>query len=136
VKLQVALAQWFTTREGEDDPVFGTLGGTQVSIPVVGTTRVHGKSLSEGQAVTLSFAPTHWDYAEFSGTSMAAPHVSGVAALLFSHFPECSGVDIRNAMNATAMGLGKPGQDHEYGNGLGQTKDAMEYLEQNGCAAN
>lgn len=114
--------------------LYGTLGSTQVGIPVVGTTLAHGESLVDGDVVTLSFAPTHWDYAYFNGTSMAAPHVSGVAALLFSHFPQCSGTDIRNAINATALDLGTPGQDHAYGNGLVQAKAALDYLTLNGCA--
>lgn len=114
--------------------LFGTLGATQVSIPVVGTTLAHGESLVDGEVVTLSFTLTHWDYAYLSGTSMSAPHVAGVAALLFSHFPQCSGTDIRNAINATAMDLGTPGQDHAYGNGLVQAKAALDYLTLNGCA--
>jgi serine protease len=117
-----------------DGDLYGTLGGTQVGMPVVGASKAYGESLLDGDVVTLAFTPTHFDYAYFNGTSMATPHVAGVAALLFSHFPQCSGSDIRNAMNATALDLGKSGQDHAYGNGLVQAKDALDYLTVNGCA--
>ena len=44
-----------------------------------------------------STTPTD-SYDSYSGTSMATPHVSGVAALLMSHFPACSNNQVRNAM--------------------------------------
>jgi len=33
-----------------------------------------------------------------SGTSMATPHISGLAALLMEHNPEATGVDVENAI--------------------------------------
>ncbi|MCO7223021.1 S8 family serine peptidase [Pleionea sp. CnH1-48] len=72
-------------------------------------------------------------YGNFSGTSMATPHVSGVAALVWSHFTQCSAVEIRNALNATAEDLGSAGRDQAYGHGLVQAKDAYDYLTSAGC---
>jgi serine protease len=72
-------------------------------------------------------------YEAWSGTSMATPHVSAVAALVWSHFPSCSNVQIRAALNATAEDLGTNGLDESYGNGLVLAKDAYDYLETNGC---
>lgn len=57
-------------------------------------------------------------YAWAAGTSMAAPHVSGVAALLKSIHPDWTNVDIRNYMLSTARDLGTPGRDGLYGYGL------------------
>ena len=68
-----------------------------------------------------------------SGTSMATPHVSGVAALVWSHFPHCNNYEIRNALSASARDLGDAGYDYKYGNGLVQAKAAYDHLMANSC---
>ncbi len=72
-------------------------------------------------------------YKSISGTSMATPHVSGVAALVWSHFPQCSNQQIRDALNATAQDRGAPGRDTSYGFGIVKAKDAYDYLAQSEC---
>jgi len=52
------------------------------------------------------------------GTSMAAPHVSGVAALVFSVMPNATAADVEQTLLATATDLGVPGRDSIYGAGL------------------
>ena len=42
------------------------------------------------------YGPTHYSYA--SGTSMATPHVSGIAALLFSVAPDATVASVRDAL--------------------------------------
>ncbi len=56
-------------------------------------------------------------YGNFSGTSAAAPVVSGVAALLFSHKPQLSTANIRKILVAAVDDLGAPGRDNNYGSG-------------------
>ncbi len=73
-------------------------------------------------------------YEAWDGTSMATPHVSGVAALVWSTFPDCSAAAIRNALTASAEDLGAPGRDFHYGYGLVRAKAAFDYLEANGCS--
>lgn len=67
-------------------------------------------------------------YEAWGGTSMAAPHVSGAAALVWSAYPKLNNVEIREALNATALDLGDPGRDVYYGFGLVQAYDALQYL--------
>lgn len=57
-------------------------------------------------------------YMRSSGTSMAAPHVSGVAALLLSAHPEFSSEDVRQALRVSASDKGTAGFDREFGYGL------------------
>lgn len=57
-------------------------------------------------------------YGQKSGTSMSAPHVSGVAALSKSRRPYLSGSHIRYRMKSTANDLGTSGRDPFYGYGL------------------
>lgn len=72
-------------------------------------------------------------YGKWDGTSVAAPHVSGVAALVWSHFPECSAYQIRDALTQSAQDLGNIGRDDVYGFGLVQAKAAVDWINTNGC---
>ena len=56
-------------------------------------------------------------YAEKSGTSMATPHVAGLAALVWSLFPDLTRDEVRDIMEATADDLGSPGWDADFGFG-------------------
>jgi len=58
--------------------------------------------------------------AYYAGTSRATPHVSGVAALVWSHTSAWTNADIRSAMQSTAVDLGAAGKDTAYGHGLVQ----------------
>ncbi|TDK26764.1 peptidase S8 [Arthrobacter crusticola] len=57
-------------------------------------------------------------YAEWSGTSGAAPLVSGVAALIRSKYPELSAAQVVNRIVGTARDAGAPGFDTIYGHGI------------------
>lgn len=57
-------------------------------------------------------------YATLSGTSMASPHVAGVAALLKSAQPGLSASGLRQRLQSTAQDLGPPGQDTSFGFGI------------------
>ena len=115
--------------------LFGTLGDQATSIPSIGTSDTVGAVLMgmTGQAATVSVVPDPALYAYFSGTSMATPHVSGVAALVWSHFPKCSAKQIRRVLNASALEIGRPGKDPEFGFGLVQAKAAYDRLTATGC---
>ncbi|MFC3267165.1 S8 family serine peptidase, partial [Camelimonas abortus] len=53
-----------------------------------------------------------------SGTSLAAAHVSGVAALALAANPALRGADVRRILMETARDLGPPGRDPDFGAGL------------------
>jgi len=57
-------------------------------------------------------------YNTISGTSMATPHVSGVAALIWKSNPNLSSAEVRNLLDSTAQDLGATGKDNLYGYGL------------------
>lgn len=57
-------------------------------------------------------------YDTMSGTSMAAPSVSGAAALVKEAFPWFTAHDIQQAILTTATDLGEPGVDNVYGWGM------------------
>jgi len=60
---------------------------------------------------------TDGGYRFFSGTSMAAPHVSGIAALLMSYIPDLTHDEIRDILIATADDQSVAGWDNRYGHG-------------------
>jgi subtilisin family serine protease len=63
------------------------------------------------------------------GTSMAAPHIAGAAALLFSYYPAASTQDVYFALTTSAEDLGDNGKDDYFGYGLLNVKDALTALE-------
>lgn len=67
-------------------------------------------------------------YGTISGTSMATPHVSGVAALLRGAFPAASAIEIIDAMLNSAVPLGSNDRDNSYGSGLVQAIEALKSL--------
>lgn len=58
------------------------------------------------------------DYGSASGTSFAAPLVSGAAAVLKGAFPYLTGAEITKILFITARDLGTPGVDDIYGWGM------------------
>ncbi|WP_410512428.1 S8 family serine peptidase [Paenibacillus sp. BR2-3] len=56
-------------------------------------------------------------YAMTSGTSQAAPHVSGTLALLKQKYPSMTNAQLREEMRKYAVDLGAPGRDSEFGFG-------------------
>eukprot|EP00934_Nitzschia_sp_Nitz4_P008097 Nitzschia sp. Nitz4//scaffold130_size63480//22803//25505//NITZ4_006246-RA/size63480-augustus-gene-0.108-mRNA-1//-1//CDS//3329535180//8087//frame0 len=88
-----------------------------------------------GVAVLSTVSGSDSSYAEYSGTSMATPHVSAAAALLWSQFPDASVSDIRNALEQSAADMGACGKDRLFGNGLLDLMAAADYLESGSVAS-
>ncbi|MFC5576716.1 S8 family serine peptidase [Lysobacter niabensis] len=76
--------------------------------------------------MVLSSTLTGWGWS--AGTSMAAPHVSGVAALIVGkHGGELAPSEVERILRASADDLGKPGNDDAYGAGRVNAAKAMQY---------
>ena len=110
----------------------GTLGaGNTSTIPAIGLSQADGQTLvgKLGQSATVvSRADAGSGYEAWSGTSMATPHVSGVAALVWSHNPTWTNAQIRSALEATAEDRGTAGRDDSYGYGIVRAKAALDSL--------
>jgi len=113
----------------------GTLGTTgSTSIPTVGAAQESSAGLLAAAQASIVIGASNYDY--FSGTSMATPTTSGVAALVWSNHPGCSNEDIRDALKATAEDQGAPGRDDYYGYGIIKAKAASDLLSAQGCDGN
>lgn len=133
-----------------EDNFWGTLGDNKDSseIVAVSLSKADGEYLVAnylGSTATVTnehIWPTS-GYEAWDGTSMATPHVSAVAALLWSEVPEATNAQIREAMQLSAKDLdvvillvdgvetevAVPGWDIYYGYGLVQAADALVSLE-------
>lgn len=65
----------------------------------------------------------------FNGTSMASPHVAGVAALILSQYPSASPDEVAHILESTATDLGETGRDQLYGSGLVNAAAASSTIE-------
>ena len=66
-----------------------------------------------------------YDKQPYRGTSMAAPHVAGLAALILSQRPGTSPAVVERIIRTTAKDLGDAGRDNAFGYGLIQPRAAL-----------
>lgn len=119
----VVVASAGNSYAGEDTVGYPAKYPEAIAVAAVDSNNQRAAFSSTGPAVeisapgvsVLSTVPGNGYSSSYSGTSMAAPHVAGVAALIKSANPSLSNVQIREAMNQTAVPLGPA---NEYGNGL------------------
>ncbi len=92
--------------------------------------RIKPEVSAPGLSVRSSIANGYYD--NFSGTSMASPHVAGAVLLLREAFPDLSGEDILLALYFSCRDLGVPGEDNTFGMGVIDVKAAYDYLVEQG----
>ena len=85
--------------------------------------------------VNTTFFPPNGDipqdpdnFPNFFGTSAAAPHAAGAAALLLEKQPSLPAVSIYQALRSTAIDMGAPGVDFDSGYGLIQADAATSLV--------
>jgi subtilisin family serine protease len=79
----------------------------------------HGQYIAvAAPGVEILAAAPDASYQTTTGTSVAAAHVSGIAALLLQRDPALKPAQIRAILSATAKPLGTPSQHDEFGAGL------------------
>jgi subtilisin family serine protease len=108
----------------------GTLGAATTTdgrawVPALTVSDVTGATLvgQAGTNATIINKATNWDY--YSGTSMATPHVTGIAALVWAANPTYTAAAIEDALKKSATDLGAAGYDTTFGNGLVNADAAM-----------
>ncbi|NBI31023.1 S8 family serine peptidase, partial [Chengkuizengella marina] len=119
--------------EGEQTIVYPALFPEVISVGSVDETLVRADYSSTGLALDLvapgtSILSTLEDeeYGEMSGTSMAVPHVTGAAALIWGSDKKLTANEVKNKLYETATSLGEA---HEYGFGLTNVAGALELVE-------
>ena len=111
----------------------GTLGTTVTAIPSLTASDSEGAAMKLQLGLSATVAVTATSYAHFDGTSMATPHVSAVAALVWSLNLNCTAAQLRNSLNKSAQNLGSAGRDTKFGFGLIQAKAADTRIKSLGC---
>lgn len=117
----------------------GTLGtGVTSPVPAIGISQEDGNALlagAMGGSATVDNAAgvagvSYSGYEYYDGTSMATPHVAGVAALVWSLNGTRTNAEIRDALQRTAQDLGTVGRDNSFGFGLVRAAAAHQLLQQ------
>ena len=105
---------------------FSTRGPSQCSAS--GSLSIHPEVVAPGQNVRSAWEQNNFN--TISGTSMAAPHVSGAILLLKEAFPFLSGEELLWALYLSAVDLGVLGEDNIYGMGIIDVHAAFQHLSQ------
>lgn len=103
--------------------------GDPVSVPVIALEKSVGEQmvagLEKGQLVTVNLVTKITDYSEFSGTSMASPHVAGVAVLVRATAKSLTPAEVRDVLKSTATELTGANNQNQLGAGLVDAEKAV-----------
>ncbi len=95
--------------------------GDELTIPVLMIEQKIGEqvveSLNKGQTSQIELSVTLSDFDSYSGTSMASPHVAGVAALVKAANPKLKPQEVRRILSETVKPV-ESNVDNELGAGL------------------
>jgi subtilisin family serine protease len=94
----------------------------------VAISHADGEKLLAGTARTISIGAWIDSYDVYSGTSMATPHVTGIAALLWSLSPKASAAQVSASIEAGARDIGASGYDLRAGWGVVDALTAAKIL--------
>jgi len=114
--------------------LYGTLGNATsniTNIPAVGAALEDRAGIIAASTISVSVIAS--DYGYMDGTSMATPGVAGVAALVWSNNPNCTGEEVRAALKLTADDQGAAGRDDYFGYGIVKAKAANDFLAASSC---
>lgn len=103
--------------------------GTDITSPIVSgsvDTTNHYDNDGDVDGFSVVSDKPEFGYLTASGTSAAAPQVTGGLALLMERFPYLNNPQIRDVLLTTATDLGEPGVDDVYGWGLMNLKKAID----------
>jgi len=104
------------------------------TLPAVAISKADGEYLVAnlaGKTASVDATPSvdNAGYEKMSGTSMATPHVSGSAAVVWSAKPSATAQQVRDALDATAKDIDAAGRDDNTGWGLVQIPAAIAELQ-------
>jgi thermitase len=77
-----------------------------------------------GVNVLSTYNGSNTSYTQLSGTSMATPHVAGVAAIIWDKYPTATASSIRSKLDASVDDLGAAGRDTVFGYGRANLQKA------------
>jgi subtilisin family serine protease len=92
-----------------------------------------GGNITDQDEIDFGIMSTTWNFKTSTpryddtwvGTSMAAPHASGVAALLLAQNPGLSASELRSRLTDFAVDAGPPGRDNLYGAGILNARNSL-----------
>lgn len=103
---------------------YTTIGNT-IDLSAPGGSFRFGAGSGGIASTTFDFVTRTGNYSYYTGTSMAAPHVTGAAALVFAQNPGFTAAQVRARLEQTATDMGAPGRDNSYGIGLLNVRAAL-----------
>ncbi len=108
------IASWPVTSASSRGPTYCTPSGDAAIKPDIAAPGAYVRS-----------AYRNGGYATLSGTSMAAPHINGVVALIRQACPDLSVQEVKEVIFETAHDLGSAGKDNAYGWGMVDAYEAV-----------